>query len=99
MLEPWARAIYVDCPIDNYITETQSNTSFDLKNRIFNKTAENNHDITIEFDIKKLNNENYKMITELLPDILDQLTDTGEYEYNIFTVKVFRIQKFNESIY
>lgn len=88
VFEPMCDALSTDLTkeqIDHYIYLEQSNTTFDLKKRLYNT---DNHDITVKFDCAKLNNQNF-YILQNLSEILDgNEIDVGTYEFDVFTIVV-----------
>jgi glycosyltransferase involved in cell wall biosynthesis len=94
VLEPWCSQIEVDLPeeiIVQYISLEQPNTQFDLSERI-NTSYES--DIEISFDANRLTQYSYKLITELSTILDSSEIEVGEFELDIFNVKVNRIQTY-----
>lgn len=94
LLEPWCSNIYVDCKYDDYISEKQSGTSFNLNERIkpINNKIENG--IVVTFDGNFFNSqEKYVFLTELLSDIIKETNELGTFEYDIFNIQINNLQK------
>ena len=98
MLEPWCSNIYVDIPqekIDEYIKLEQPNTQFNLNERI-NQEADS--DIIVRFDANKLTQNSFNFIQQL-SEILDfNDFSNGEYEFDIFNVKVNRVKHYDSEL-
>ena len=99
-LEPWCSNIYVDSPLVNrYIEKEQSETDFDLKDRVQGLFDAGSNDITIEFDAGDFNNESFNIITSL-SEILanDEELEVGEFELGIFSIKVNKINTYEKDL-
>ena len=98
ILEPWCSRMNVDCSqevINDYIKSEQPNTQFDLTKR-FNALGKS--DIIIEFDANKLTQNSFNFIQQL-SEILDfNDFSNGEYEFDIFTVKVNRVKHYDSEL-
>lgn len=90
-IEPWSTSVYIDNQslVDSYIDQQQSETLYNLKERVFNITRPQDNDIVIELDALQLTNDRASFITKT-SEILQQLEEPGEYEYDIFKIKVNR---------
>ena len=98
VLEPWCSRMNVDCSqevINDYIKSEQPNTQFDLTKR-FNALGKS--DIIIEFDANKLTQNSFNFIQQL-SEILDfNDFSNGEYEFDIFNVKVNRVKHYDSEL-
>lgn len=97
-LEPWCNNIYVDCNIDNYINTQQKTTAFNLSERVKSITAQQPNDILIEFNGAQINQERFIFLTEQLSDIITDSGDIGEFEYDIFKIKIKSIQTYHNQL-
>lgn len=70
-LEPLAKTVYVDFPYDDYIKDEQTQTKFDLKERIKPLTKIKNHDVMIFVDGKAFSGKTLSSIVELSTIIAD----------------------------
>jgi glycosyltransferase involved in cell wall biosynthesis len=88
-IEPWSTAVYIDKPevFESYIKQEQPNTLYDLSSRVFMVDKDPDNDIVIELDALRFTNDQISFITKT-SDILEQLEEPGEYEYDIFKIKV-----------
>ena len=94
ILEPWCSRIVMDIDDDvikKYIELEQPNTQFDLSDRI-NTGVDS--DIEISFDANRLTQYSYNLITELSTILDSSEIEVGEFELDIFNVKVNRIQTY-----
>lgn len=94
LLEPWCDTMSVDCSedlINQYIESEQPNTKFNLSKK-FNTNDES--DIIVEFNALRMINHSYKFIQNL-SEIFDfNNFDSGEYEFDIFKVKVNHVKHY-----
>ena len=103
-LEPWCSTIYVDSPVANrYIESEQSETDFDLKERVKTLFDSNDNDITFEFDARDFNQESFNIITslsEILANDEDlQEGESGdEFELGIFKVTINKLKTYEEDL-
>lgn len=99
ILEPWCSVIYTDCDYKEYINKEQSNTTFDLWERIKPYDNEKNTEILISFDGSKLNPQNFQLIQQF-PDIIKDSGEIGSFELDIFTVDIIQMNEYqNDLIY
>jgi glycosyltransferase involved in cell wall biosynthesis len=97
-LEPWCDRMSVDCSqdvINQYIQSEQPNTKFDLSKK-FNMNEKS--DIIVEFNAQRMNNQSFKFI-QSLSEIFDfNNFDSGEYEFDIFKVKVNQVKHYEAGL-
>mgnify|MGYP003132661002 CR=1 FL=1 len=102
-LEPWCSKIYLDAGSDyisEYRNEEQSNTSFDLSERIKlygHSKISNIHDICVEFNVTKLNNENFQVLVNL-SKMLNDSGEIGEMEYDIFKFYIKSLDTYEKNL-
>ena len=84
-LEPWCSTIYVDTYAQDYIDSEQSQTLYDLNERIYSIDAEKQNDIEVRFEADKLTKEDFEFIQKL-PFILNDSGKIGSMEYGIFEI-------------
>lgn len=98
ILEPWCSRMSVDCSeevVNDYIEMEQPNTKFDLTKR-FNMNEKS--DIIVEFDAKRLTNHSFEFIQNL-SEIFDfNDFDSGQYEFDIFNIKVNRVKHYEAGL-
>ena len=94
-LEPWCSNIYVDSPLINrYLEQEQSETDFDLKERIKTLFDKNTNDITLEFDAINFNQDSFNVITSLSEILANDELEVGEFELGIFKVTINKIKTY-----
>ena len=99
ILEPWCSVIYTDCDYKEYINKEQSDTTFDLWERIKPYDNEKNTEILISFDGSKLNPQNFQLIQQL-PDIIKDSGEIGSFELDIFTIDIIQMNEYqNDLVY
>ena len=97
-LEPWCDRMSVDCSqdvINQYIQSEQPNTKFDLSKK-FNMNEKS--DIIVEFNAQRITNHSFQFI-QSLSEIFDfNNFDSGEYEFDIFKVKVNQVKHYEAGL-
>jgi len=97
-LEPWCDRIVTDLDSDaikQYIDFEQPNTTIDLTKRI---NVDIDSDIEVSFDAKALNQNSFQFIQNL-SEIFDfNEFDSGEYEFDIFNIKVNRVKHYENDL-
>jgi hypothetical protein len=102
ILEPWCDTLYTDdemCVIEShYLDLEQKHTKIDLKNKlkIIKHTTPDN-DIVIEFDAKQLDQEAFKVITQL-SEIITQSGEVGEFELGIFKISIYAMTAYEHQL-
>ena len=100
-LEPWCLTIYIEDDmqliVPNYIQKEQSNTKFNLKERIkpYNNKKQNN--ILVSFDASKLTNQNFQLITQL-PEIIKDSGEVGTFNLDIFTIDIIHMNEYQNQL-
>ena len=96
-IEPWGDNIYVDINPSDYINQEQSNTKYNLKNKIKSINDEKTNDIIIKFDGTKLTNNNIKFIIDF-SEIIEQSHEIGLFEYDIYLIEVKKINNYENNL-
>ena len=102
-LEPWCDVIYSDCSYENvkrYQREEQPKTEFDLTNKI--RPVERIEDldisdVTVEFDAKLLNANNFQYLVNL-SEILADSGEIGEMQLEIFNLTIHSLQTYEKDL-
>ena len=101
-LEPWCSNIYLTMSnpteVQGYILEEQKNTKFDLIKRIRPMSEKKYNDILIEFDANTLNENNFNHVICDLSEILGDSGEIGEFELDIFNIKVKSLKKYEKEL-
>ena len=103
-LEPWCSKIYLDFGSDymgNYIKEEQSDTQFNLDEKIFMygdlKPKDLKNDIVVEFDCNKLTPDNFQILVEL-SSILKESGEVGVMELEIFKLHIKSLKTYEKEL-
>ena len=102
-LEPWCSDIYGDWVghkgfgVNIYIDEEQPNTDFNLKKKIHSQHMNPTNDVVVYIDCEYLNHQNYQMLTQL-SEILEEQGEIGEFELDVFTVKVKNLHTYEKEL-
>jgi glycosyltransferase involved in cell wall biosynthesis len=100
-LEPWCSTIYGDFPKDMlpmYIRGEQSDTMFDLNERVFSIFADKDNDIIIRFDAKDFTMKHVNYISQLSEILANDDLEVGSFELDIFEVEVRKIKTYEEGL-
>jgi hypothetical protein len=81
-----------------YILEEQKNTKFDLIKRVRPLSEEKYNDVLIEFDANNLNENNFNHVICDLAEILGDSGEIGEFELDIFNIKVKSLTKYENNL-
>jgi glycosyltransferase involved in cell wall biosynthesis len=104
-LEPFCDRIYVDEVFAvgrarDYIEMEQNNTTFDLTKRVLNKyhnDPNSENDIIVEFDANRITNASFNIIQQL-PEILQETSETGVFELDIFKITIHQLQTYQHNL-
>ena len=112
-LEPWCSDIYGDWVghkgfhVNQYVREENWETEFDIKKRVhsnhlilsheYGMKGKPKNDILVYFDCSKLTQESFKIITQL-PEILKDSGEIGEFDLDIFNIKVNSLQTYEKDL-
>mgnify|MGYP000041015103 CR=1 FL=1 len=72
----------------------EKNTKFDLKKRL---TENLDNDIIVDFDLNRLNQEEFEMLI-ILPEIIKDSGEVGEFTIGIFNIKINKIQTYEKGL-
>ena len=110
-IEPWGDRTYIEDDmnvlIDSYIEMEQSNTSFDLRKRIFHigyNDPYGENDIVVEFDMNQLNRDDYNNIhslSEILDasDLLTEFHEPGEeFQLGNLKITIYSVQHYEKDL-
>ena len=96
-LEPWCNNVYVDDEISvkQYIEQEQPQTDFDLSERVSDKKLKN--DIIVKFNPLLVNQQNFSILANL-PKIIEDSGEIGEFEIEIFNIKINKIKTYEREL-
>ena len=99
-LEPWCSNIYCGVGVDlrqNYITNEQSNTSFNLSERVLPFSNEKNNEILVNIG-STFTQQDFQIIQKLSAIITDS-GEVGEFELGNLKIEIFKMKNYiNELI-
>jgi glycosyltransferase involved in cell wall biosynthesis len=96
-LEPWCSTIYVDCDYKSYIEKEQSNTKYDLWDRIKPYDNEKQNHILIDFDARYFTQSSFNILQQL-SDIIAESGEIGEFELDCFKITISNLTSFEENL-
>ena len=102
-LEPWCDKIYLDFGSDymeEYRREEQPNTDFNLSEKIKmygNADLIQFHDVIVEFDCQKLNNQNFQILVNL-SEMLQDSGQVGEMKFDIFKFYIQSLETYEKNL-
>ena len=83
--------------MNKYIEEEQPNTDFSLSKKIHTQHSEPKNDVVVYIDCSKLNQKNYPIIGKL-SEILQDSGEIGEFDLDIFNIKVNSLQTYEKEL-
>jgi glycosyltransferase involved in cell wall biosynthesis len=99
-LEPWCSTIYIE-DFNNigktYIEKEQSNTAFNLQERIKSYDNKKQNEILISFNANQLNQDTFQLLQQL-PDIIKDNGEIGTFQLNIFTVEIIQMNEYQDTL-
>ena len=100
-LEPWCSTIYIEDDmqliVPDYIQKEQSNTKFNLQERIKPYNNEKQNNILISFDASKLTNQNFQLLTQLT-EIIKDSGELGTFILDIFTIDIIQMNEYQDKL-
>ncbi len=96
-LELFCSTISFDANYADYIKQEQPNTRFDLMKRIKPWNAQMCNDIIVDFDASQLNGDNFALLQQL-PDIIAESGEEGEFELDIFRIKIRSLTRYESQL-
>jgi GT2 family glycosyltransferase len=97
VLEPWGSSIYVDCDYKNYINQEQSNTKFDLWERIKPYDNKKNCEILVEIDGNIFTQQDFNYIIQL-NEIIKDSGEIGEFELGNLKITINSLQEYQNDL-
>lgn len=96
-LELFCSTISSDASYAEYLAKEQPNTRFDLTKRIKPWNATMTNEVLVDFDASQLNNENFTLLQQL-PDIIAESDEVGEFELDIFRIKIRALNRYESEL-
>jgi glycosyltransferase involved in cell wall biosynthesis len=96
-LEPWSDSMYIGDEelVKQYIKIEQTQTEFDLKERLLKSDIDNN--IVVSFDVSRLRQEDYEMLI-MLPEIIKDSGKIGEFTLGIFDIEIKSLETYEKEL-
>lgn len=96
VLEPWCDNIYINktTSLENYIKSEQKYSKFNIRNKIKNLIDNKSNDVLLEFDGNNFTRDHINFI-KTFSEILSNTNDVGEFEFDIFKIKISSFKKYN----
>lgn len=98
MLEPLCDTLYTDFDAKDYIAREQPNCYYTLRDRIRPIYSEPDNDVVVSFDVADFNGKNASFLFNILPDVLTETNDVGDFEYDIFKISIRKFRCLNDSL-
>ena len=97
-LEPYCSKIYIDDKIliKQYIAQEQPITDFNLQDRVSVDIVEET-DIIVTFDPLLVSHQNFGILANL-PKIIQDSGEVGEFELEIYNIKINKIQTYEKEL-
>ena len=89
--------IYIDCNYKDYIYKEQPNTKLDLSERIKPYDNEKQNNILVSFDVSKLTNQSFHLLTQL-PEIIKNSGEIGTFILDIFTIDIIHMTEYQNNL-
>ena len=96
-LEPWADTCYVDCNYDNYITKEQSNTAYDLRDRIKPFDNEKNSEILVQIDRSTFTQQDFQIIQQL-SEIIKESGEIGIFQLGNLFINIVQMNQYQNDL-
>lgn len=97
-VEPWCSDIFVDCDVKAYVSENQTQTSYDLAAKVHDIDAESTNDILVTFDARQLTEHTFRYITQLPKIFSANPTGAGEFKTDCLTIKVNALNHYHKEL-
>jgi len=101
ILEPWRSTIYIeDFNIigKQYIEKEQSNTLYNLYDRVKPYDNEKQNEILISFDANQLNQNSFQLVIHQLSDIIKYNGEIGSFELDIFKIDIIQMNEYQNTL-
>lgn len=99
-LEPWCTTVYVentDNVIDYYIQTEQSNTAFDLRQKINSRDSSKKSEILVRIQGNKFTNLDYQYIQQL-SEIIESQAEIGTFELGNLKIEINNLNQYQNNL-
>lgn len=99
VLEPWCDRIYIKGSDMGYIEAEQPNTKYDLSKRVLSidQLENDKNNIIVEFDAGKFTQKSFDILQQL-PEIITESGELGEFELDIFDIKIKDLKTYERNL-
>ena len=97
VLEPWCSAISSDASYAKWLEDEQNSTQFNMLKRVKPWNAGLDNDVVVEFDASKLTQQTFNLLHQL-PQILANQEEVGEFELDIFRIKIKALNTYEDRL-
>ena len=101
VLEPWCNTIYIEDDMQvlttHYLDKEQSNTSFNLNERIKPFDNEKNNEILVTIDGSKFTQQDFQIIQQL-PEILKDSGEIGEFQLGNLFIDIIQMNEYPNTL-
>jgi len=91
-LEPWCDDIYVDCDFGMYVANENSQSLYDIPNKVHRIGDGLKNNVHIRFDASKLRNEHITEFIKKIPFIIEETDSIGQFNWDIFSINILSVQ-------
>jgi glycosyltransferase involved in cell wall biosynthesis len=92
ILEPWCDDIYVDCDFGTYVASENSQSLYDIPNKVHRIGDGLKNNVHIRFDASKLRNEHFTEFIKKIPFIIEETDSIGQFDWDIFSINILSLQ-------
>jgi hypothetical protein len=92
ILEPWCDDIYVDCDFGNYVATENSQSMYNIPNKIHRIGDVLQNNVQIRFDASKLTNNHFTEFIKKIPFIIQETDSIGKFTWDIFEINILSLQ-------
>ena len=99
-LEPWCTTVYVentDNVIDYYIQTEQSNTAFNLRQKINSRDSSKKSEILVRIQGNKFTNLDYQYIQQL-SEIIESQAEIGTFELGNLKIEINNLNQYQNNL-
>jgi hypothetical protein len=92
ILEPWCDDIYVDCDFGTYVASENSQSLYDIPNKVHRIGDGLKNNVHIRFDASKLRDEHFTEFIKKIPFIIEETDSIGQFNWDIFSINILSLQ-------
>lgn len=92
ILEPWCDDIYVDCDFGTYVASENSQSMYNIPNKVHRTGDVLQNNVQIRFDGSKLTNNHFTEFIKKIPFIIQETDSVGKFTWDIFEINILSLQ-------